>query len=139
MYNLVILVIVAWVLYNHFLKMGEGFENPLPYDNLETTHYKQMYSRKDQPKNPELTEPGYFKDYLDIFDDPKLLNSFWLGYSVNGVAYNDYDKRELASKKVFDVTNPNHRFHYPNWYQKDPRKNATYIGYPSYFHGKVHR
>jgi len=113
----------------------------LPYDNLTTRHYKKMYHNKTTPKcviNGKCPNtPGYFKTYPDYFENPSLLKSFYLGYSINGYPYNDMKFPKEPSKESFDVKEPNHRFDYPSWFDYDkPRKEAKYIGFPFYFGGK---
>jgi len=122
----------------------EGFLTKLPYMPLETTHYKQRYYNKTNAECPDgndqycLKGPGHFKTVPGYYDDPSVLKDYYLGYSVNGLPYNDHKFNNAPSKKHYDVQHPNHRFHYPKWHHYNPRREADYIGYPFYFHGKQH-
>ncbi len=132
---IIILVIVIILMMN----MSESFLNPLPYDSLEPRHYKQMYSSKMDAKciDERCTKgPGHYKSYPDYYDDRSLLKNYWLGYSVTGFPYNDYKFDKSKSLRMYDVKHPRNVFHYPEWYNYNPRKEAYYIGYPFYFHGQ---
>lgn len=115
-----------------------GFLVKLPYDNLTTRHYKQLYLNKTTPKCVSNgtcdSSPGYYKSYPDYFTDPNKLKSYYLGYSITGYPYNDYF---FPSDSAVNLREPESKFDYPTWYDyQQPRKEAKYYGYPFYFGGK---
>lgn len=125
---------------------GNRFQVKLPYDNLETRHYKKRYHNKTTPRCSLSGDcdstPGYYKSYDDYFDHPKKLNSFALGYSVTGHPYNNYHfpVSQSESKSGVNLREPMHKNDYPEWYDySKPRKEAQYIGYPFNYDGKKMR
>tara|TARA_R100001163_G_C5056542_1_gene192976 strand:- start:180 stop:605 length:426 start_codon:yes stop_codon:yes gene_type:complete len=122
------------------------FQTKLPYDNLTTRHYKQMYSAKAAPKCIQNgtcdATPGYFKTYADYFDHPEKLKSYQLGYSITGFPYNDYifPKYKSEKKSSVNLSEPINKHDYPNWFDyENPRKDAFYTGTPFNYGAKLHR
>lgn len=112
----------------------------LPYDSLTTRHYKQMYANKMTPKcvlNKTCnTTPGYFKNYFDYFDNPKLLKSYYLGYDIQGIPYENYKFNFANSKYAIDLTDPVQPYDYPTWFDYLNPIKYRYSGYPFYFGDK---
>jgi len=116
----------------------------LPYENLTTRHYMQMYLNKTTPKctldGTCDSTPGYFKNYFGYFENPKSLKSNYLGYDIAGVQYQDYkfddDTPTCSSKKFTDLKNPLEPLEYPTWYDYENPPKYQYTGYPFYFGAK---
>jgi hypothetical protein len=129
-----------------FPSSNPKFLYKLPYDNLTTRHYKQIWSNKTSPKcirdgNCERT-PGYFKTYPDYFDHPKKLQSLSLGYSVTGYPYNDYKFRTSQSEKKsgINLAEPVNNLDNSEWLDyENTRQDAMFTGYPFNFGGKLMR
>jgi len=136
MQNLIIFCVAALVLLQFICPSTESFLLKNPYDSLETKHYKQHYYNRTTPKGIK-PGPGFFKQYPDYFEQPGLLKHNWLGYSITGYPYQDYKFSQAASAKQVDLKHLDKPFLYPDWYHTH-RKEAHYIGYPFYFHGKQH-
>jgi hypothetical protein len=140
MNTLILLIIAAFVLIKYTCNNKELFLNKNPYNNLETTHYKQLYQNKQTP-TPEFGgyQPGHYKTYPDYYDNGSLLKSYWLGYSVDGKYYNDHKFSTAKSKESIDLKHPKHKLYHNQWLDYNPRPDANYIGYPFFFGGKHHR
>ena len=113
----------------------------LPYDNLTTRHYKQMYYNKMTPKcvldKTCNTTPGYFKNFFDYFDNPKLLKSNYLGYDIQGVPYENYKFNPFSDPKyAIDLTEPEQPYDYPTWFDYLNPVKYRYSGFPFYFGDK---
>ena len=129
-----------------FPERSPKFLYKLPYDNLTTRHYKQIWTTKTSPKC--LLEgtcdktPGYFKTYPDYFDHPQKLKSWGLGYSVNGYPYNDYKFKKSVSetRSGINLAEPVNNYDNPEWLDYEhTTKDAMYMGYPFNFGGKIMR
>lgn len=122
-------------------RKDQGFLDKLPYRNLTTRHYKQIYQSKSHPKCALAgtcdSTPGYYQTYPDYFENPRSrLKNFYLGYSVTGYPYNDYTFP--GSSDQVDVREPEQKYDYPTWYDyQNPRKEAKFYGYPFYFGAKT--
>lgn len=127
---IVLLLIIFYIL--HQPSNIDNFYTKLPYNNLNTTHFKDMFYNKMTAKNDPFGR-GYYQNYIDYYDDPSLLSNYNLGYSINGFPYNDMKFMKYKSMKYYDIRTPKHKFYYPSWLSKTPSKNSRYIGYPYYF------
>lgn len=130
---ILLILLIVFILMN---KQEEKFMVKQPYDSLDTTYYKDMYYDKMTPYL-DPTGRGYYKNYLDYYDNPNLLDDYRLGYSIGGIPYSNMKFSDSLSKKYVDLQNPHHRFEYPNWYSRYPTKAAYYYGYPFYFFSKI--
>lgn len=129
-----------------FPSSNPTFLQKIPYDNLSTRHYKQIWSNKTSPKclrdgSCERT-PGYFKTYPDYFDHPNKLKSLSLGYSVTGYPYNDYKFPISQSEKKsgINLREPVNNLDNSEWLDyENTRQDSMFTGYPFNFGGKLMR